>query len=197
MLWIILLIMMSGIFLSACSSKNNLSDKNLSQISKEKSQDDFGAAMPRLGYVNDKSLIMYDSTGVYLFDLLSNKLVDYVNFEEHELGGIQGDNPTFVAISKNGQSIYLYNNKVKLVYDTASKTFDYSDFPIDSIELWNPQIAQDSIENDTYYNVGGIFQMENDKKCFLAIRKNMTPNYGALVCVIADDRSEEIYTLFH
>lgn len=189
-------IIASGVFLYA--NADNLSDINLTKISEEKSMEDFGADMPRLGYVDETTLFICDYKGIYKFDLPSGQLVDYVDFKEQNLGGLQGDNATEVNFSADGRYIYLrsVNDEVKLIYDTAAKKINSSDFNYENIDLWRAQIAQqDTIENDMYYNVGEIIQ-QNGEMCFLALQKNMNPNYAALIYVVVHDRLENIYTLF-
>lgn len=195
---ILIVIIAGGIFLYA-NSKKSSSNTNLIRFSVEKATEDFGADMPRLGYVDEKKLIVYDDTGIYVFESIFGLLVDYVSFEEQNLGGLQGDNATEVKFSKDGQYIYLHslNNEVSLIYDTAARKFENPDFNFEYSEFWNANIAQaDSIENDLYYSVGDIIQ-HNGKLCFLAIQKNMNPDYGALIYVVADEQSENIYGLFN
>lgn len=188
----------AGVFLYA-NREAGSENKNLAQISLEKSTEAFGADMPRIGYVNENTLMLYDDAGIYVFDLLSNQLVDYVNFKEHGLNGLQGDNAAVVQFSTDGRYIYLcsVNDEVKLLYNTTDRKFESEDFHFENLEFWNGEIAgEDSLENDVYYSVGDIIRQNGDR-CFLAIQKNKQPDYGALIYVVGNGKEDDIHALFH
>lgn len=45
--------------------------------------------MPRLGFADEKKVIIYDDNGIYIFNLVSGKLDGYFDFKQNGLGGLQ------------------------------------------------------------------------------------------------------------
>lgn len=52
------------------------------------------------------------------------------------------------------------------------------------------------VETAEYYSVSDVYYIGEGETCFLAINKNVTPNYGALLCVVSNAGAEKEYSLF-
>lgn len=196
-----IIVLAGGVFLysGTGNNKNNTYNENeLLKISEEKSNEDFDATMPRIGYANDKMLILYDSVGVYLFDLKSSRLADYIDFEENNLGPLQGEKATSIYVSEWGNDIFLSYDRTNLVYNVSEKKFENSISAIDSFVKWEPESSEEySITKENYYSISDIFIGEHGENCFLAIDRNLNADYGALIYVISSEQSDKIYTLFN
>lgn len=195
-----IIVLASGVFLYSGignNKSNTYTENELLKISEEKSHQDFDATMPRIGYANDKMLIIYDSAGVYLFDLASSRLTDYIDFEDNNLGPLQGEKATIVYVSESGNDIYLSYDTTNLVYNVTEKRFVNSISDVDSLVSWEPEASEEySIEKENYYSVSDIFIGEYGENCFLGINRNLNPDYAALIYVVSDKQSDKIYTLF-
>lgn len=82
---------------------------------RDMAESDFGADMPVLGFISYNNIVIYDDYGIYIFNLLDDKLCGYFDFEENGLGGLQGSNATFVYVSADGSNIYI-NGKRKSLF---------------------------------------------------------------------------------
>lgn len=61
---------------------NNVDSKELARLASYKSTLNFDDTMPKIGYVGKEQLVVYDNMGVYVYDLSSSDLTDYVDFEK-------------------------------------------------------------------------------------------------------------------
>lgn len=61
---------------------NNVDSKELARLESYKSTLNFDDTMPKIGYVGKEQLVVYDNMGVYVYDLSSSDLTDYVDFEK-------------------------------------------------------------------------------------------------------------------
>ena len=67
---------------------------------------------------------------------------------------------------------------------------------LDKKESWNPKTEPMGVETAEYYSVSDVYYIGEGETCFLAINKNVTPNYGALLCVVSNAGAEKEYSLF-
>ena len=134
-----------------------------------------------------------EEKGIYIYNLQLSKMEDYIDFKAHNFDGIQGDNATFVNVSNDGMCIEINNNSIFLQYHTKTKQIDNKK---NEVNIWNPKIEWESIDNSDYYSVSDIYEIEKGEKCFLALKKNVIPNYGALIFVTSNKESEKRYSLF-
>ena len=67
---------------------------------------------------------------------------------------------------------------------------------LDKKESWNPKTEPMGVETAEYYSVSDVYYIGEGETCFLAINKNVTPNYGALLCVVSNVGAEKEYSLF-
>lgn len=197
-----IMMLAGGVFLYSGTGNNSnaYSESELLKISEKKSHEDFDATMPQIGYADDRRLILYDSDGVYLFDLTltSSHLTDYIDFEEHNLGPLQGAEATSVFVSATGNAVFISYAGRNLVYNVPEKKFEDSISAIDSFARWNPEFSEESsIKKENYYSVSTIPEGEYGESFFLALDRNLNPNYAALLYVVSNEQSDKIYTLFH
>lgn len=189
----LLLVVLFGSFLYKKIGLNNVDSKELARLASYKSTLNFDDTMPKIGYVGKGQLVVYDNMGVYVYDLSSSDLTDYVDFEKNHFKGLQGDDATFIHVSKDGRYIQLSDNEKQLQYDL--KTKQQKD-QLDKKESWNPKTEPMGVETAEYYSVSDVYHIGEGEKCFLAINKNVTPNYGALLCVVSNVGAEKEYSLF-
>ena len=107
--------------------------------------------------------------------------------------GLQGDDATFIHVSKDGRYIQLSDNEKQLQYDLKTKQQKNQ---LDKKESWNPKTEPMGVETAEYYSVSDVYYIGEGETCFLAINKNVTPNYGALLCVVSNAGAEKEYSLF-
>lgn len=107
--------------------------------------------------------------------------------------GLQGDDATFIHVSKDGRYIQLSDNEKQLQYDLKTKQQKNQ---LDKKESWNPKTEPMGVETAEYYSVSDVYYIGEGETCFLAINKNVTPNYGALLCVVSNVGAEKEYSLF-
>lgn len=89
----------------------------------------FGVALPNVIYGDDNIIIMYDFRGIYVYDLNMEKLTGFSDFRSIDMTTIQGDNPTLVEVSENGNYVKFYNENEKYLYDVKSnKTSHVEDY---------------------------------------------------------------------
>ena len=181
------------------SNNKNISynEEDLKEISGKKADEDFDAAMPRIGYSDDVMLVLYDSFGVYIFDLESSSLIDYIDFKQYHLGPLQGEQATSVSVTESGKHILLSYGKIQLVYNIPEKKFEDNVLNLVSSATWKPKPSgKDTIKTAEYYSISDIFTDEHGADCFLAIDKKFRPNFRALLYVVSEKRSDKVYTLF-
>ena len=189
----LLLVVLFGSFLYKKIGLNNVDSKELARLASYKSTLNFDDTMPKIGYVGKGQLVVYDNMGVYVYDLSSSDLTDYVDFEKNHFKGLQGDDATFIHVSKDGRYIQLSDNEKQLQYDLKTKQQKNQ---LDKKESWNPKTEPMGVETAEYYSVSDVYYIGEGETCFLAINKNVTPNYGALLCVVSNVGAEKEYSLF-
>lgn len=189
----LLLVVLFGSFLYKKIGLNNVDSKELARLASYKSTLNFDDTMPKIGYVGKGQLVVYDNMGVYVYDLSSSDLTDYVDFEKNHFKGLQGDDATFIHVSKDGRYIQLSDNEKQLQYDLKTKQQKNQ---LDKKESWNPKTEPMGVETAEYYSVSDVYYIGEGETCFLAINKNVTPNYGALLCVVSNSGAEKEYSLF-
>ncbi len=186
-------ILFIGFFLYSDKELQNISYKEINRIINKNKTMEFDDTLPQIGYVDKNKLIIYDNHGIYIYNLQLSKMEDYIDFKAHNFDGIQGDNATFVNVSNDGMCIEINNNSIFLQYHTKTKQIDNKK---NEVNIWNPKIEWESIDNSDYYSVSDIYEIEKGEKCFLALKKNVIPNYGALIFVTSNKESEKRYSLF-
>lgn len=189
----LLLVVLFGSFLYKKIGLNNVDSKELARLASYKSTLNFDDTMPKIGYVGKGQLVVYDNMGVYVYDLSSSDLTDYVDFEKNHFKGLQGDDATFIHVLKDGRYIQLSDNEKQLQYDLKTKQQKNQ---LDKKESWNPKTEPMGVETAEYYSVSDVYYIGEGETCFLAINKNVTPNYGALLCVVSNAGAEKEYSLF-
>ncbi len=113
--------------------------------------------------------------------------------KKNHFKGLQGDDATFIHVSKDGRYIQLSDNEKQLQYDLKTKQQKNQ---LDKKESWNPKTEPMGVETAEYYSVSDVYYIGEGETCFLAINKNVTPNYGALLCVVSNVGAEKEYSLF-
>ncbi len=178
---------------SVLPSSNPDLDRKLKEVSKS----NFGADMPRLGFADEKKVIIYDDNGIYIFNLVSGKLDGYFDFKQNGLGGLQGSNATFVYVSSDGNSIYIDSvDKRKFIYDVMEQSYEKAVFALGKIDLWEEEKgSQKQIETKKYISISNVYN-DNKHKMFLALLKNDNMDYSSLAFVNSEDNKEKIYLLF-
>lgn len=179
---------------SALPSSNPALERKLKEVSKS----NFGADMPRLGFANEKTVIIYDDNGIYIFNLLSGKLEGYFDFKQNGLGGLQGSNATFVYVSSDGNNIYIDSvDKKKFIYNVIEQSYEKEVFALDTIDLWEEEKgSQKQIKTKKYISISNVYN-DNKHKMFLALLKNDNMDYSSLAFVNSEDGKEKIYLLFN
>lgn len=178
------------------NSKINEPGSVLEKKQREMSENDFGADMPVLGFAGYNNIVIYDDYGIYIFNLSDDKLYGYFDFEENGLGGLQGSNATFVYVSSDGSSIYISGKKKKFIYEIEKGTYKMADFDKAELDLWKQKKVAKPVETDIYYSIGEVYKDKEKHKMFLAIRKDLQPNYASLVYVQSDGMEDDIHYLF-
>lgn len=164
---------------------------------RDMAESDFGADMPVLGFISYNNIVIYDDYGIYIFNLLDDKLCGYFDFEENGLGGLQGSNATFVYVSADGSNIYINGKKKKFIYEINSGIYREEEFDKTELDLWKQKKVAEPVETDMYYSIGGVYEDKEKHKMFLAIRKDLQPNYVSLVYVQSDGLEDNIHYLFN
>ena len=139
----LLLVVLFGSFLYKKIGLNNVDSKELARLASYKSTLNFDDTMPKIGYVGKGQLVVYDNMGVYVYDLSSSDLTDYVDFEKNHFKGLQGDDATFIHVSKDGRYIQLSDNEKQLQYDLKTKQQKNQ---LDKKESWNPKTEPMGVE---------------------------------------------------
>ena len=111
-------------------------------------ESDFGADMPVLGFISYNNIVIYDDYGIYIFNLLDDKLCGYFDFEENGLGGLQGSNATFVYVSADGRNIYINGKKKKFIYEINSGIYREEEFDKTELDLWKQKKVAEPVETD-------------------------------------------------
>lgn len=110
------------------SSKVNSLSVSASELGLEEYT--FGSGLPNVIYGDDNIIIMYDFHGIFVYDLGLEKLTGFSDFRPIGMTLIQGDDPTFVEASEDGDYVKFYNKEDKYLYDVklnaTSRVEDYS-----------------------------------------------------------------------
>lgn len=146
---------------------------------------------PKIGYVFGKGqLVVYDNMrGVYVYDLSSSDLTDYVDFEKIILRDYREMMQHLFMYQKDGRYIQLkviMKNSYNMIENKTTR---------------NQLDKKAGIKNRTdggggheYYSVrSDVYHIGEGETCFLAINKNVTPNYGALLCEVSNVGAERIF----
>lgn len=80
--------------------------------------------LPHVIYGDDDKIVMYDSRGVFVYDISQQKLVGFADFIPIDMTQIQGDEPTFVEITTNGEYVKIYNKERRFLYDVSTNKMD-------------------------------------------------------------------------
>lgn len=178
---------------STTPSSNPVLEMKLKEVSKSS----LGADMPRLGFANEKMVIIYDDNGIYIFDLLSGNLDGYFDFGENGLGGLQGSNATFVNVSSDGSSIYIDSaDKKKFIYNVKEHSYERADFDPGKIDFWEERKgSQKQIKTEKYFSISNVYN-DNKDKMFLALIRNSEMDYSSVAYVNSENGKENIYLLF-
>lgn len=199
---LIILVLVGGFILYNNNKKdNNISSGNnpfLERKVEEVSKSNFGADMPRLGFANEKMVIIYDDNGIYIFNLVSGKLEGYFDFAQNGLGGLQGDNATFVNVSADGNSIYIDSAvKRQFIYNVKENSYKKSTFVPAKLDFWEEEKgSQKQVKTKKYYSISNIYNNNNTHKMFLALIRNDNLDYSSLAYVNSQSGKEDIYLLF-
>lgn len=194
-----MVLLASGLLLFAYKAVPEMDYKMLSH---EKSEKDFGADLPVIGFADTKCLVIYDDDGVYIFELPEGNLVKYIDFRELGIDGLQGDNAGSVNVSDDAEYIqicHVFSGK-KYFFD---KKNNYNETGISDKKSvrWldlSGSASYEMMETADYYSIGEVITPDSQTVVFLALKRVENPDYSSLVYVVKDkdSGSERIIPLF-
>ena len=142
----------------------------------------FGVALPNVIYGDDNIIIMYDFRGIFVYDLSLEKLTGFSDFRAVDMTAIQGDDPTFVEASEDGDYVMFYNKKEKYIYDVklnkTSRMEDYLKIDTTFVPYSAEIIAPDDSNSLSNYNV--TYLEKDDALVFLSLEHDYV-NEGKVV----------------
>lgn len=182
------------------------SHPNISAISNKEqiheiSEKKFDAQLPRISFAGTTRLVVYDNYGVYVFNLERKKLIKYIDFNKIKMNGLEGDNATFVSVSRDMEYIQIYNVRGDSYIFDSKKDFDIIENADESNIEWidtSLESTNDYIDTADYYSIGEVINIDGSHLGYLAIKKAAELNYSSLVYVVKDKNlgSDNIIPLF-
>lgn len=91
----------------------------------------------------------------------------------------------------------LMEKRKKFIYEINSGIYREEEFDKTELDLWKQKKVAEPVETDMYYSIGGVYEDKEKHKMFLAIRKDLQPNYASLVYVQSDGLEDNIHYLFN
>ena len=114
-----LLLLILMLILTACqdakpSSKNLVDSKLLEKLSSSS----IGAVNPQLLFADDSNAIIYDHSGLLVFDYVEKEIIRALDFEEMDIM-IQGDMASSIYVDKLGTTVFFekLSTKEVILYD--------------------------------------------------------------------------------
>ncbi len=195
-------LLMIMVLLCACSKTRNYDD-----IAHQFAQYDFDSVMPRLCYADSQIAILYDHHGIVVYNLKERKITGYASFEEIDPAPVlQGDDPTFVQVSRDGKFVYVFSEgypadgkyvhtldewrEEKYLYDVSKDVFKQVDSYDEQFEqsVSEPEIYEGDIDKTSRaYSMGQIFKYEENGYCYMALKHSENEekiNYSNLRLVV-------------
>ncbi len=168
------------------------------ELGKEEYQ--FGVALPKIIYSDSNRVIFYDFRGIYVYSFATEKLVGYVDFRKLEMDKIQGDNPTFLSVTKDGCYVHFYNNSKKYIYEVEENSYNevaaYEDDIENQYQITVINIGEDNSVSDeqiTYIGEDGSYlAVEIDRDNL----ENATPKYKNMYILRKKGEISQKYYVF-
>ncbi len=168
------------------------------ELGKEEYQ--FGVALPEIIYSDSNRVIFYDFRGIYVYSFATEKLVGYVDFRKLEMDKIQGDNPTFLNVTKDGCYVRFYNNSQKYIYEVEENSYnevtDYEDDMENQYQITTINIGEENSVSDeqiTYIGEDGSYLAVDIDRNNL---ENATPKYKNMYILRKEGEISHKYYVF-
>lgn len=168
-------------------------------LSEQKANSRLDAQFPRLLYANAEYILIEDNQGIYKYSLQNECITGFCEFEKLGLGGMEGEDATYVQVSKEGDQVYLQslkpNAELQYVYDVMQDSVRQFDGEPDPDMLSEMREANQEQVNTQYTKLGCAYQV-GDETVFLAFKNEDTPIYADILYVVMREDHEKIYTIF-
>lgn len=207
----ILVFLIFALILTACqntksyeSSKESLVD---SKLVEKLSASKLGATEPQLLFANDSIAIIYNYSGLIVFDYVEKQIIRALDFEEMKIT-IQGDDAWSIYVDKLGTTVFFekLSTAEALLYDIKKDDlsnldpavseqgtlFDQYDIYSDYIEFYDGGIEY--ISEDSY-PLSNLIQLSDDTFVYL-IHENDTMILKDLKVVISSTENTDIIPIF-
>ena len=157
-----LLLLILMLILTACQdakpSSKNLVDSNLVE---KLSSSSIGAVNPQLLFADDSNAIIYDHSGLLVFDYVEKEIIRALDFEEMDIM-IQGDKASSIYVDKLGTTVFFEKLSTKEVISYDIEKDELSNLDSTVLEK-GPLTEQYDIYKDyiEFYD-GGIEYISED-----------------------------------
>lgn len=203
-----LLLLILMLILTACQdakpSSKNLVDSNLVE---KLSSSSIGAVNPQLLFADDSNAIIYDHSGLFVFDYVEKEIIRALDFEEMDIM-IQGDKASSIYVDKLGTTVFFEKLSTKEVisYDIEKDELSNLDFTIlekgplteqydiykDYIEFYDGGIEYIS---EDLYPLSNLIQLSDEVYVYLTHDLD-TMLLKDLKLVIASAESTDVISVF-
>lgn len=166
---------------------------------------DFGITITDIVYADDKTAVMYDYRGLYVYDFRKEELVGYVDFEEHQLTQINGDGATTVEVSKDGKMARVYTmpspdqEQRNYLYDIAKNKFTKVKSYSGKFERSRLKDVTDVTAPDALSVYGSTYELQDGSRIAYSIHfpeDDRPAVYGDLYLIREKDGKVKEFTIF-
>ena len=192
-IYTIFIILICCCFLSICALFHIKTDeqKIVDTIGKE----EIGSSMPEVIYADSNICIFYDYHGVFVYELSTQKLSDYIAFSEIGFSSnMQGDNTTFAFSGDSGKKVYITNYTKLYIYDCDEERGNLTDYS--AINM--PQSSLDSlqvIDEPENNAISQSYILANNAKLYWKY-EGSEGRYSGLRLIFDKNGDIEEYTIF-
>lgn len=204
MLFLLILVLILTACQDAKPSNKNLSD---SKLIEKLSGSSLGAVSPELLFADDSIVIIYDHSGLLVFDYVEKQIIRALDFEEMDIM-IQGDKASSIYADKLGTTVFFEKSSTKEVisYDIEKDKLSNPDSTIlekghlteqydiykDYIEYYDGDIEYIS---EDLYPLSNLIQLSDEVYVYLTHDLD-TMLLKDLKLVIASEENNDVISVF-
>lgn len=159
----------------------------------------FGATMPAIIYADEKSVIMYDYIGIWVYSLEKRELTGFCDFRPINMTQIQGEPCVFVEAASDGAYVkfFMSDESIKYIYDVGKNSYEqvdnYDEYPEETYRMEN-------VTDEKSLSVCSETDKLGESR-YIAYRLDIEDNnaparYGDIVLIIEDQGEVEEYRVF-
>lgn len=211
----IIIINISGGYLSGCSNKAKKVDTNMNEVVEEIKNTQFGV-FTKIVYASKDRLILYGVVGLIVYDIQSQKIYRAINLKSINMNYIQGDTITVFNVKEDGSQIIMYNDysddKSIYLYDVENDTLEKTNTKNFTNEYKGAHYVEYDKEGINYYEHESVKKYEdmecndyafidNNNICFSIHPKEESSIKGIshmqILMVNMDTNEEKTYSIFN